>query len=266
MLKLIKNKCCINIKISVFFIYILNQLNWQWTNFDQSLYSLSRLQSAKQYHWLRCFYQAKCHTSQKITCPPFRPHWCENKPQSKMQFGGEQNVKQKMTSWACMQHEPWEKTSCLRKTKMRREKAVISHYKWIGVECPKNLKSWKGLKNHALHRPSLTGGGPSGAGRRVAGHNTGEVLVLRLSVTRRSSQHPPLGPNKKIKPTLNSQLRSYVNRGQGLSLSKCFVYPICIVLPHFSSQQVSQTVGYPSFQPASRPLQLAQQAIAVRVR
>lgn len=53
--------------------------------------------------------------------------------------------------------------------------------------------------------------------------------MLRLSVTSRSSQHPQLGPNKKIKPTLNSQLRSYVNRGQGLSLSKCFVYPICIV-------------------------------------
>lgn len=75
----------------------------------------------------------------------------------------------------------------------------------------------------------LTGGGPSGAVRRVAGHNTAEVAVLCLSVTCRSTQRPPLGPNKKTKPTLNSQLRSYVNRGQGLSLSKCFVYLVCIV-------------------------------------
>lgn len=44
--------------------------------------------------------------------------------------------------------------------------------------------------------------------------------------------------------------------------------PFVLYGAHFSSQQVSQPVDYPSIHSASQPLslQLAQQAVAVRVR
>lgn len=105
---MIQNKCCISIQIRVFFICILKQLNWQRTNHNQSLYSLSKLQSAGQYAGCAAFIK-RSHTSWKIRSP-FRPHWCANEPQHKIKFGGEWNVKQKMTSSVKLQHEPSEKT------------------------------------------------------------------------------------------------------------------------------------------------------------
>lgn len=128
----------------------------------------------KVHHKTHCYFQEKCHTQQwTITCPRLNLIDVQTTHRAQCVLMG-----RGMWNWrglACMQPE----LSCPRKTKneerKRARKAVISQYKWIGVECPNNLK--RGEK-----RDSLTGGGPSGAVRRVAArHNTGEVAVLRLS-------------------------------------------------------------------------------------
>lgn len=74
-------------------------------------------------------------------------------------------------------------------------------------------------------QPCFTGVDPSGAARIAAKHNTGKVAGFvcpsptgRLNTKQENKANPH-----------NSQFRSCVNRGQGPSLFKCFVYPICIV-------------------------------------
>lgn len=62
----IKDKCCISIQISVFFICILNQLNWQRTNPNQSLHSLSKLQSAIQYEGPTAFIKRSVTLPEKL--------------------------------------------------------------------------------------------------------------------------------------------------------------------------------------------------------
>lgn len=121
-----------------------------------------------------------------------------------------------MTFLALLRDEPSERLS---------RKAVISRYKWMGVECPKKWNYEKAWKIVLLHQPCSTGGGPLGAARRAARHNTGKVAgyaclspIGQLNTKQENKANPH-----------NSQLRSYVNRGQGPSLSKCFVYPICVV-------------------------------------
>lgn len=106
-LPMIKNKCCI---ISVFFICILNPLNWQRTNPQPELILIIQTSKRCRKRGPLCFYQAECHTSRKVTRPRLDLIDVQTNHRAKCNLKERRNVKQKMTSSARMQHEPWEKT------------------------------------------------------------------------------------------------------------------------------------------------------------
>lgn len=133
-------------------------------------------------------------------------------------------------------------------------KAVISCYKWLRVECPKNnYTPKKPEKIVPLRQPCFTGGGPSGAARIAAKHNTGKVAgfvcpspIGRLNTKQENKANPH-----------NSQLTEVKDPP---SLSALFT-PFVLYGPHFLSQQVSQPVDSPSAN--HRSVKLAQQAVCV---
>lgn len=84
----------------------------------------------------------KCHTSLKITSPHLDLTDTQTNRSAKCNSGGgERNVKQRMRSSACLQHEPSEKTLRVQR-KMGRQK-----HKEGGNLPP------RGLRDGALHRP-----------------------------------------------------------------------------------------------------------------
>lgn len=103
-----------------------------------------------------------------------------------------------------------------------------------------------------------------GAVNKEAGHNTVKVVVQHSSLPRGLPQRSPLG--LKRKSNRSSAPSHHVNRGQGLSLSKCFVYPVYRLSHAPPRQEVGQPAGHPYAPPASRRLKQLQQAVAVRVR
>ena len=177
----------------------------------------------------------KCHTSLKITSPHLDLTDAQTNRSAKCNLEGKWNVKQKMRSSACLQHEPSEKTLHVQQNMGRENarKAVISHH-----------KTWEMV---AYIDPSLTGGGPSGAVRRVEGHNCGGVA--RLS---------PVGQlNAKQEYKTDPRLPAEVlcqQRSRTLPLKVlCLPHLYCTGHTSWANRSASLSTIHPFSQPASQP-------------